>query len=292
MSDKWLIYDGIKFSDYGCYYDGAQIWKKPQKKVTFYSIPGRSGDLSITEGAWENVQIPVNCYIKASFSSEFNSLVYAISQVDGYKKLYFGEDSSYYRLAQVTDEIVPVIGQDAKDGQFEIVFNCMPGRYYDDNVTELVAATRGSQQTDYNQYSTNPSYGPTPGDPGDDSAPIIQIPADPTNDLARGYVQCWVYYPNNQGSAQYQAMITEVPADIQNTDIYVFDTWTGKVGLKRGSATRWGLPVKIDKLGRARVPSGNKIKIYSSYMAAAYSLGQQAPLCNVLWKWGDGTWRL
>ena len=33
-----LTFNGISLSDYNCFYDGSQLWRKPEKMVDYYSV--------------------------------------------------------------------------------------------------------------------------------------------------------------------------------------------------------------------------------------------------------------
>ena len=59
-----LIYNNKPFSDFNTYYDGSQLFDMPDKDITFYSVIGRNGDLSISNNRYNNIEIKVNCFIR------------------------------------------------------------------------------------------------------------------------------------------------------------------------------------------------------------------------------------
>ena len=52
-----LIYNGIDLRQYGLYVSGDKTFNAPKKEYTKVSIPGRSGDLVISNGRYSNVPL-------------------------------------------------------------------------------------------------------------------------------------------------------------------------------------------------------------------------------------------
>ena len=57
------------------YVDGSLSYNKPLKNVELFSVPGRSGDLAVDYGTFQNVLITYPVYIRGSFDTNFATLV-------------------------------------------------------------------------------------------------------------------------------------------------------------------------------------------------------------------------
>ena len=50
-----LTFNDISLIDYQCFYDGSQLWRKPERLVEKCSVIGRNGDLIIDQGAYSKL---------------------------------------------------------------------------------------------------------------------------------------------------------------------------------------------------------------------------------------------
>lgn len=133
-----LVYAGKDLREFACWWDGSKVFRKPSKKVDSYGIPFRNGDLFRSQMAFNNVQIVFNCYIKTDFEKNYTNLVNYLHSFDTYQKLETTAESDVYRMAHIHEEIEPTTGQFIKDGQFSLVFDCMPQEFLkigDDEIT-------------------------------------------------------------------------------------------------------------------------------------------------------------
>lgn len=124
-----LTFAGIDLADYGVYYDGSELWRTPEKIIDFYSIPGRSGDVGISQNKYSNITRPFNCCIRSNFRSNFSGLVNALSNVEGYGRLETSEEPDVYMMASFYDEIQPDLGQFNERGIFTLSFNFQPQKW-------------------------------------------------------------------------------------------------------------------------------------------------------------------
>ena len=83
---------------------------KPRKKLEFVSIPGRTGDLIIDEGARENFNLVIEGYIDTRESDNLvelcNSLDLWLNSTTGYQTITF--DDGTVLKAVLINEISPV----------------------------------------------------------------------------------------------------------------------------------------------------------------------------------------
>ena len=127
--NETLTFNGISLSDFGCYYDGSQLWRKPERITEFYSVPGRNGDLTVSENRYSNINRPFKCYINKNFVQNYNSLLDFLTSVEGYGRLESSEEPDVFMKASFVDEIQPSTTQFNEGGTFTLNFNFCPQKW-------------------------------------------------------------------------------------------------------------------------------------------------------------------
>lgn len=126
---KTLTFGNVSLSDYSCYYDGSQMWKKPQRNFDLYNVPGKNGDLAIDMGNYSNVSRSFNCFINKNFSLNYSSLIDALTEVQGYQRFECSEEPDVFMLALFKDQIEPDMWQFNTKGTFTLNFDFKPQKW-------------------------------------------------------------------------------------------------------------------------------------------------------------------
>lgn len=126
---RTLTYAGKSLTDFACYWDASQVFRKPAKRVTNYAIPAHNGDYLVNDRTYDNVTIMFNCYIKDNYEQNYSDMVNYLNSFDTYQKLETSAEPSIYRMAMLHASIEPDTGQFLKDGQFTIEFDCKPQEF-------------------------------------------------------------------------------------------------------------------------------------------------------------------
>ena len=124
-----LTFNGISLVDYQCFYDGSQLWRKPERLVEKCSVIGRNGDLIIDQGSYSNITRPFNCFIRKDVIKNYNSLIDALSNTKGYGRLETTEEPDVYYMASFVDEIQPDLWQFNEKGTFTLNFDFKPQKW-------------------------------------------------------------------------------------------------------------------------------------------------------------------
>lgn len=124
-----ITFDGVSFRDFNTFWDGAELFSTPEKDVTFYTIPGRNGDLSISNNRYNNIERNVNCFIREDFRKNYTSLVNFLLSCDGYKRFESTKEPDVYQMAQFISQIEPQTGAFLKYGSFGLTFNFKPQKW-------------------------------------------------------------------------------------------------------------------------------------------------------------------
>lgn len=127
--NQTLTFGNISLSDYGCYFSGNQLFRKPQKEVDYYSVIGKNGDLSISRDRYSNITRPINCYITKDFIDNYNNLINILSSLEGYQRFESTEEPDVYMMAQFSNEIQPELWQHNERGTFTLEFNFKPQKW-------------------------------------------------------------------------------------------------------------------------------------------------------------------
>ena len=135
-----LTFGGINSLDYGIYITGEAVYNAPERAVEKIAIPGRSGDLIIDQGRWENIPVtyPAGCFgdDQSEFAAKISAFRNAIISQLGYQRLTDTYNPDEYRLGSYLSglDVEPKAG--GKAGEFDIVFDCKPERWLLEGETE------------------------------------------------------------------------------------------------------------------------------------------------------------
>ena len=131
----YFNYDGQDSRDYGLYIISQNAYDKPERDLTFISVPGRDGDLIIDNGGYKNLKLTLKLRLFAEkVENNINDLAFSynralnwLQQTATYHKLIFSYDENYYREACVFSGIKATkIYDDVID--FTVTFSCKPFR--------------------------------------------------------------------------------------------------------------------------------------------------------------------
>lgn len=150
-----IIYDGLDLSMFGVYYDGSKEYDRPVKESTRVSIPGRSGDLFISNKRWANLPLTFNCYIRDEFQTNYTMLSEFLNSRKGYCVLETSGQPEIYRMASFVSSISPDMRQFNRAGAFSIDFDCKPQRFLKSG-TVMEEITSGTSITNPTAFQAQP----------------------------------------------------------------------------------------------------------------------------------------
>lgn len=119
----------------------------PERQVEKFEVKGRSGDLLVDYGAYNNVTLEAEMGLESqafvdSVKSIFDTLKNLILRQEGYQRLEDTEYGGEYRLARAVS--VELVTAGAKNGMARITFDAKPQRYLTSG--ETAALTLSSDQ--------------------------------------------------------------------------------------------------------------------------------------------------
>ena len=90
------------------------------------AIPGRNGDLIISNKRYQNVDIVYHCMIGKHFSLNYQLLCAYLLKSPGYHQLEDSFHPDHYRMAVFDSSIEPEMQALNKHGTFDLKFSCKP----------------------------------------------------------------------------------------------------------------------------------------------------------------------
>lgn len=134
---NYLIYNGIRTSDYGIFISGAESFNAPEADLTLQSVPGRNGDLIFDNKRWKNISVRYPAFIRACFEEKARAFVQQMLSDVGYKTLQSTYDMGHFRQGVFAGPMEFTTGPWNASGRFDLIFTCKPQRF----LTSGTAAT-------------------------------------------------------------------------------------------------------------------------------------------------------
>lgn len=126
---NYLVYNNKNITDFGVGISGSGTFSAPKRELETVSVPGRSGDLTMDNGRYNNIEITYPCYIYRDFARSFNDFrAFMLSNV-GYKRLEDTYHPDEFRKAYVATNLDPKVYALNWSGEFDLTFSCMPQRF-------------------------------------------------------------------------------------------------------------------------------------------------------------------
>lgn len=150
---KDFTFNGRTASSFGVQLaDNTEWWATPERDMEHISVPGRSGDLLIDNGRFNNLEITFEVN-RLTDGRALSNLINWLALNPGYQRLSVSDDPDHYRMASFESMTQPTFGQLKKSARISIPFNCKPQRYIVSD-EEGVTITAGSPLTITNYGDT------------------------------------------------------------------------------------------------------------------------------------------
>lgn len=136
MKTGTLTWNGENsLTDHGVYVSGPGAHNAAEADVTAYQIPGRNGDLVISNNRFKNIEVRYPAFIAHGFAGKEQDVRNWLRSSVGYRRLEDTYDQTHFRMGRPTGELEfsPVRPDGAN---FEIAFDCKPQRFLKNGETE------------------------------------------------------------------------------------------------------------------------------------------------------------
>lgn len=152
---NYLTFNGIDSRDYGVYISGPGVFNSPEREYNVASVPGRNGDIIVKGDRFSNIEVTYPAFIANNFKSNIRDFRSALSAVSGYAELKDSYNTNEFRQAYFAEGIEVAPTQSLSAGEFEIVFNCKPQRWFNTGKVELFPSS-GSNLPNATNFDAQP----------------------------------------------------------------------------------------------------------------------------------------
>lgn len=131
MSITW---NGISSDDLGIVIQNVPEQNHPELKLDVVSIPGRNGDMIVSQNAWHNYEQQYDIFAgeaDGEAPQKYFDIIAWLTSAKGYARLEDSFDPDHYRMAYFAGPL-DVAFTLTRVGRATITFNCKPQRFLED----------------------------------------------------------------------------------------------------------------------------------------------------------------
>ena len=158
---NYFTIGGRASTDFGVYISGQGTFNSPQKAYDFRTIPGRNGDLILSDNRLMNTELSYNCFIYTNFDANLADLRAFLLSLDGYQELSDTYHPNEFRMAAYAGPLLPEVTAKNDAGSFTLTFNCKPQRFLTSGktVTTTTVSTTITNPTEFDALPLIRAYG-------------------------------------------------------------------------------------------------------------------------------------
>ncbi len=144
---NYFEYNGIRSSDMGVRISAKDIFSAPKYDISFFSIPGRDGELISPNKRYPNTTVSYTCFVPAKSIAELAAKITAIkgwlyAEPDRYHTLSDSYDTAFTRRAIFNNKL-DIEDELNKIGVFTVNFTCHPMRFSNAGQAQVSSTTSG-----------------------------------------------------------------------------------------------------------------------------------------------------
>lgn len=155
---RGFVFDGENSKDFGVYITGEAVYNAPERDMEMISIPGRNGSFALDNGRWENIEVTYSAGIagdsQTNFAEAISDLRNMLVSKTAYCRLTDDYNPGEYRMALYKSGL-DVTPEQARAGEFDIVFECKPQRFLTEGDTP-VTVEDGDTLTNPTRFDASP----------------------------------------------------------------------------------------------------------------------------------------
>jgi phage-related protein len=126
---EYLTFNGKNMLDFKCKISGGGTFGSSEWDTDTIQIPGRDGDVLVSNKRTNNQDVPYDAYIVEDFRTNFESMRDFLMQDDQYHRLEDTYHPDYYMIGKYKGGLDPKVGARNHGATFTLEFSCIPHRY-------------------------------------------------------------------------------------------------------------------------------------------------------------------
>lgn len=145
---SYFTYNGCSSEEFGLHIEKKDAFSAPEYDGSFTSIPGRSGDLIVSNRRFANIKVAYTVFLKRRTIAELSDVLRAVkgwlyTEPDRYHEITDSYDTEHLRYGVISGSL-DIEEQFNKLGSFRVTFNCKPFKYSLDGLQEISTENGGS----------------------------------------------------------------------------------------------------------------------------------------------------
>ena len=155
MKTGKITWNGTNSASLGVYVSGPGAYNAAEADVTVFQIPGRSGDLVVSNNRYKNIEVVYPAFIPTGLSTGAQGIRNWLRTSVGYADLSDTYDEDHVRRGRVTGvlEFSPVRPDGAN---FDITFDCMPQRWLTTGLTPQTISSGSISLVNPTEFAARP----------------------------------------------------------------------------------------------------------------------------------------
>lgn len=129
IAHNYLIFGNVNTRDCGVWISGTGTFDAPERDISFVSVPGRNGSLTIDNGCFKNIKVQYPAFIPSDFQNKMADFRAKMRALPGYQRLEDTYTPDLFRMAVFVDAMKPKTTAANMAAEFNLDFNCKPQRY-------------------------------------------------------------------------------------------------------------------------------------------------------------------
>ena len=143
-----FMFGGIVFgTQYSLFADDSKTFVVAEPDYTKIEVPGRIGDMLISNNRFKNVTIKLDCCIKDDFPRNFRNMMNRLHSLSGYQKLVLPSDRGRYRVGYLKEVVQAKTTPFYQSGFFTLTFVCKPQRFLQEGDEEILLSAANTTIT-------------------------------------------------------------------------------------------------------------------------------------------------
>lgn len=129
MAINAFIIDGESSADFGLLASCLETYSSSERSVTSVSVPGRSGDVHIDNGRFNNIEVPYEIIYGPGMTGQIDGLNdWLTSLMTGYHKIEDTIHTDWYRMGRVSEAVDWEVRLH-RMGRATVTFDCAPQKW-------------------------------------------------------------------------------------------------------------------------------------------------------------------
>lgn len=139
-----LTFNGISSGTYGLYVRGKDTFNAPELDFERIAVPGKSGDVLISNNRYKNIVVPYDAYIHKDFKTKAANVRAWLLSSQGYCRLTDEFHPEYFRLAIFKGPLDFDVRLLNRSGTCTLEFDCKPQRFLTSGESSVTASKGGN----------------------------------------------------------------------------------------------------------------------------------------------------